>query len=82
MDSLLVQFDFTMSYEITVLELAEKIISLSKSKSKIIFKKLPQDDSKRRKPDISLAKEKLEWEPKILLEDGLIETIDFFKRKR
>lgn len=68
--------------EITVLELAEKIISLSKSKSKIIFKKLPQDDPKRRKPDISLAKEKLEWEPKILLEDGLIETIDFFKRKR
>ena len=68
--------------EITVLELAEKIISLSKSKSKIIFEKLPQDDPKRRKPDISLAKEKLEWEPKILLEDGLIETIDFFKRKR
>ena len=68
--------------EITVLELAEKIISLSKSKSKIIFKKLPQDDPKRRKPDISLAKEKLYWEPKILLEDGIIKTINFFKESK
>ena len=68
--------------EITVLELAEKIISLSKSKSKIIFEKLPQDDPKRRKPDISLAKEKLYWEPKILLEDGIIKTINFLKENK
>jgi len=65
--------------EFTVLELAEKIIELTRSKSKIIFKPLPQDDPIKRKPDISLAKEKLKWEPKIPLKEGLKFTIDYFK---
>jgi UDP-glucuronate decarboxylase len=66
--------------EFTMLELAEKIISLTKSPSKIIYQTLPQDDPKQRKPDITLAKGKLSWEPKISLEDGLKETIAYFKK--
>jgi UDP-glucuronate decarboxylase len=66
--------------EFTMLELAEKIISLTGSASKIIYRSLPQDDPKQRKPDISLAKEKLRWEPKISLDDGLKETIDYFRK--
>ena len=58
--------------EITVLELAQKIIELTNSKSEIVFKSLPSDDPKQRKPDISKAKSKLGWEPKVNLEDGLI----------
>lgn len=65
--------------EFTILELAEKVIKLTDSKSKIIFKELPSDDPKQRKPDISLAKEKLNWEPKIDLETGLKKTIEYFK---
>jgi UDP-glucuronate decarboxylase len=65
--------------ESTILELAERIIALAKSKSTIIYKPLPQDDPTRRKPDISLAKAKLNWEPKVLLDDGLKETIAYFK---
>ncbi|RLD09610.1 MAG: SDR family NAD-dependent epimerase/dehydratase [Chlamydiae bacterium] len=65
--------------EFTILELAEKIIKLINSNSKIINKPLPQDDPMQRKPDISLAKEKLSWEPKINLEDGLKRTINYFK---
>jgi len=65
--------------EFTMLELAEKILSLTNSQSKIIFEPLPQDDPKQRKPDISLAKTKLNWTPKISLEDGLKETIAYFK---
>ncbi|PIN85055.1 MAG: NAD-dependent dehydratase [Candidatus Diapherotrites archaeon CG11_big_fil_rev_8_21_14_0_20_37_9] len=65
--------------ETTILELAQKIISLTKSKSKISFKGLPVDDPERRLPDISLAREKLAWVPKISLENGLKKTIDFFK---
>jgi UDP-glucuronate decarboxylase len=64
--------------EFSMLELAEKIISLTKSKSKIIYKPLPQDDPKQRKPDITLARSALAWEPKIPLEDGLKETIAYF----
>lgn len=67
--------------EYTILELAEKIITLSKSPSKIIHKPLPSDDPVRRCPDISLAKEKLVWEPKVSLEEGLIETIGYFREK-
>lgn len=66
--------------ECTIFELAEKIIELTKSSSKIIFCKLPLDDPIRRKPDISLAKEIINWEPKISLETGLIKTINYFKR--
>lgn len=66
--------------EFTMLELAEKILDLTGSKSKIIFKPLPSDDPKQRKPDITLAKEKLNWEPKIQLEEGLVKTIAYFDR--
>ena len=65
--------------EFTMLELAELILKLTSSQSKIIFKSLPEDDPKQRQPDISLAKDKLGWEPKIKLEDGLNETIKYFR---
>jgi len=65
--------------EFSILELAEKIIELISSKSEIIFKPLPQDDPLQRKPDISLARKKLDWEPTIKLEDGLKRTIEYFK---
>ena len=66
--------------EFTILELAEKVIKLTKSKSRIIRKPLPEDDPMQRQPDISLAKKKLKWKPKIELEDGLKETIKYFKK--
>ena len=66
--------------EITILEFAKKIVELCGSKSQIDFKPLPKDDPVRRKPDISLAKEKLGWEPKVSLEEGLKKTIDWFKK--
>ena len=62
-----------------MLELAEKIIKLTKSKSKITFKELPQDDPMQRKPVIELAKRELGWEPHIALEEGLRKTIEYFK---
>ena len=65
--------------EYSILELAEKIIALTGSKSKIIFEPLPQDDPLKRKPDIELAREKLNWEPQKQLDDGLKETIHYFK---
>jgi UDP-glucuronate decarboxylase len=66
--------------EFTILELAEKIIHITGSKSIINFEPLPQDDPAQRKPDISLAKKRLNWEPKIELEEGLIKTIEYFKK--
>ncbi len=66
--------------EFTILELAEKVIEMTGSKSKIDLKPLPSDDPRQRKPDISLAKKELGWEPKITLEEGLKPTIDFFDR--
>lgn len=65
--------------EFTMLELAEKVINLTNSKSQLIFKPLPSDDPTRRKPDISLAKKELNWEPTINLEEGLKRTIEYFK---
>lgn len=65
--------------EYTILELAEKIIKLIGGKSKLVFVNLPEDDPKQRRPDISLAKDKLDWQPKIHLDDGLKETIKYFK---
>ena len=65
--------------EFTILELAQKIIEMTKSESKIIFEKLPQDDPIQRKPDITLAKQKLGWEPKIELSEGLRTTVSYFK---
>jgi UDP-glucuronate decarboxylase len=65
--------------EFTILELAQKVITLTNSKSKIIYLPLPQDDPMQRKPDISLAKKELDWEPKINLEKGLLKTIKYFE---
>ena len=64
---------------VTYLELAEKVIEMTSSESKIIFKSLPIDDPMQRKPDNTLAREKLGWEPKIQLEEGLEKTIAYFK---
>lgn len=66
--------------EITILELAEKVIEMTKTDSKLVFKELPRDDPKQRKPDIFLAKNKLKWEPKIKLNEGLKYTIDYFEK--
>ena len=63
--------------EITINELASKIIEITNSNSKLINKDLPQDDPKQRKPDITKAKTLLNWEPKVKLEDGLNKTIDW-----
>ena len=65
--------------EFTVKQLAEKVLTLVDSRSKLIYVDLPQDDPVKRKPDISLAKNVLNWEPKIPLDDGLVKTISFFK---
>ena len=67
--------------ELTIKDLAEKIVLLTKSKSKITFLSLPEDDPIRRCPDISLAKKILKWEPKVSLEEGLNKTINYFKKK-
>lgn len=65
--------------EVTIMELAETVIKMTGSKSKIVNEPLPSDDPKQRCPDISLAKEKLGWEPKISMEEGLERTIAYFK---
>jgi UDP-glucuronate decarboxylase len=65
--------------EFTILELAKKIIDLTGSKSKIEFRPLPSDDPAQRKPDIALARAKLDWEPRIELEEGLQKTIGYFR---
>ena len=65
--------------EYSILELAEKIIALTKSKSKIVFKPLPEDDPLQRKPNIELAKDRLQWQPQTELEEGLKQTINYFK---
>jgi UDP-glucuronate decarboxylase len=66
--------------EFTMIELAEQVIRLTGSESKIVYKPLPSDDPRQRRPDISLAKERLGWEPTIPLEEGLGKTIDYFKK--
>jgi UDP-glucuronate decarboxylase len=66
--------------EFTMLELAEKVLELVGSKSKLLFMPLPTDDPKQRKPDISLAGKKLGWTPTVTLEDGLKETIQYFRK--
>jgi UDP-glucuronate decarboxylase len=66
--------------EFTMIELAEMVLRLTGSKSKLVRQPLPQDDPKQRQPDIGLAKSALGWEPKVSLEDGLKETIAYFKR--
>jgi UDP-glucuronate decarboxylase len=64
--------------EVSILELAKKIIELTGSSSKIVFKPLPADDPKHRQPVITLAEEKLGWTPRIRLEEGLSKTITYF----
>jgi len=65
--------------EFTILELAKKVIELTNSSSKIVYMPLPSDDPTQRQPNISLAKKELGWEPKIMLEEGLLRTIEYFK---
>lgn len=65
--------------EFTILELAEKVIAMIGSGSKIVFKPLPSDDPRQRQPDITLAKERLDWSPSVPLEEGLKKTIEYFK---
>lgn len=65
--------------EFTILELAQNVIELTNSKSKIINQPLPADDPMQRQPDITIAKKELGWEPKIPLQEGLIKTIEYFK---
>jgi nucleoside-diphosphate-sugar epimerase len=67
--------------EFTMLEAAEIIKSMTKSNSKIVFMPLPKDDPTKRQPDISKAREMLNWEPKVKLKDGLEKTIDYFRKK-
>ena len=67
-------------HEVSILELAQTIKQLTKSKSRIIFKKLPQDDPQVRRPDITIAKSKLKWQPKVGLEEGLKNTVEYFKK--
>ena len=66
--------------ELTILDLAKKIIKLTNSKSKIIYKPLPEDDPKQRQPNIELANKELKWSPKIELDKGLKKTISYFER--
>lgn len=66
--------------EFTILELAQKVIRLTGSKSKIIYLPLPSDDPTQRQPDITLAKEKLDWKPTVDLETGLLKTIEYFTK--
>lgn len=67
--------------EFTMLELANKVIEITDSKSKLIFLPLPQDDPMQRKPIIDLAKKELGWEPKVQLEEGLLKTVSYFKKE-
>ena len=64
--------------EFTMLELAEEILSITESASHLVFEPLPQDDPQQRRPDITLAKEQLDWEPQIALREGLTKTITYF----
>ena len=79
-DSLTGPINFGNPTEFTILELAQKVIEITGSKSQIINKPLPQDDPRQRKPDIGLAKNALDWAPSIALEEGLKETIAYFDR--
>jgi UDP-glucuronate decarboxylase len=78
-DSLIGPINIGNPAEITILELAEKILTLTGSRSKIVFKPLPTDDPIHRQPDITRAKQHLAWEPKVTLEEGLSRTIAYFK---
>lgn len=66
--------------EFTMLELAEKVLSLTGSRSRLVYQALPEDDPRQRQPDIALARSALDWQPKVSLDDGLKETIEYFRR--
>jgi len=68
--------------EFTILQLAKLVVKLTDTKSKIVFKPLPQDDPRQRQPDITLAKKILKWQPKIKLEKGLLQTIEWFRKQK
>ncbi len=74
-------FNLGNPHEFTMLELAEMVLNLSGSKSRLIHKPLPQDDPRQRQPDITLAKKVIDWEPTVALEDGLKETIKYFRKQ-
>jgi nucleoside-diphosphate-sugar epimerase len=65
----------------TIKEIAETIVRMTGSKSKIVYKPLPTDDPKQRKPDITLARTLLKWEPQVALDEGLVKTLAYFKTK-
>jgi len=67
--------------EMTIKEIADTIIRMTGSKSKVVYKPLPTDDPKQRRPDITRARTLLEWEPKVDLEQGLVKTIEYFRTK-
>lgn len=67
--------------EFTIKELAKKVLELTKSSSEIVYKDLPHDDPRQRRPDISLAKEKLQWEPRVSLQEGLVKSIPYFEQR-
>ena len=73
-------FNLGNPVEYTVLKLARTILEITGSRSKIVFKKLPVDDPKRRCPDISLARRLLHWEPRVGVEEGLRATVEYFRR--
>jgi UDP-glucuronate decarboxylase len=79
-DSFTGPVNFGNPNEFTMKELAEKVLSITKSKSSFNFKALPEDDPKQRKPDINLAKKVLKWEPKIEWETGLTKTVEYFHK--
>jgi UDP-glucuronate decarboxylase len=66
--------------EFTIRELATKVIDMTGSRSQLVEEPLPADDPRQRRPDISLAREKLGWEPRVALDEGLSHTIDYFRR--
>jgi UDP-glucuronate decarboxylase len=66
--------------ELSILDLAERVIRLTRSKSRVRFKPLPEDDPKQRRPDIRLAVKQLEWKPRVAIDDGLKESIQYFRR--
>ena len=65
--------------EFTMKELANKVLQITSSKSRLVYKRLPEDDPKQRQPDITLATKKLHWQPTIQLEEGLKKTIEYFR---
>jgi UDP-glucuronate decarboxylase len=65
--------------EFTILQLADSVLRLTGSKSKLVFQPLPEDDPMQRQPNISVARKVLGWEPKVQLEEGLVKTINYFK---